>query len=37
MGESSAGSYLANPTFPIPSHYAVIDLFKSIPVYLLVN
>ena len=30
-GGSSAGSYLANPTSPIPSHCAVIILFKSVP------
>ena len=29
---SSAGSYLADPTSPIPSHCAVIILFKSVPV-----
>ena len=34
-GGSSAGSYLANPTSPIPSHCAVIILFKSVPVHLL--
>ena len=28
-GGSSAGSYLADPTSPIPSHCAVIILFKS--------
>ena len=28
-GISSAGSYLADPTSPIPSHYAVNVLFKS--------
>ena len=33
MGESSAGSYLADPTFPIPSHCAVIILFQSVPVH----
>ena len=27
-GGSSAGSYLADPTSPIPSHSAVIILFK---------
>ena len=32
-GGSSAGSYLADPTSPIPSHYAVITLFQSVPVY----
>ena len=32
-GGSSAGSYLADPTSPIPSHYAVIILFKSVPVH----
>ena len=30
-GGSSAGSYLADPTSPIPSHCAVITLFKSGP------
>ena len=30
-GGSSAGSYLTDPTSPIPSHCAVI-LFKSVPV-----
>ena len=30
---SSAGSYLADPTSPIPSHCAVITLFKSVPVH----
>ena len=30
-GGSSAGSYLAAPTSPIPSHCAVITLFKSGP------
>ena len=29
-GGSSAGSYLADPTSPIPSHCAVIILFKSV-------
>ena len=33
MGESSAGSYLADPTSPIPSHCAVIILFKSVAVH----
>ena len=33
MGESSAGSYLADPTSPIPSHCAAIILFKSVPVH----
>ena len=28
-GGSSAGSYLADPTSPIPSHSAVIIMFKS--------
>ena len=28
-GGSSAGSYLADPTSPVPSHGAVIILFKS--------
>ena len=32
-GESSAGSHLADPTSPIPSHCAVIILFKSVPVH----
>ena len=32
-GGSSAGSYLADPTSPIPSHGAVIVLFKSVPVH----
>ena len=32
-GGSSAASYLADPTSPIPSHCAVIILFKSVPVY----
>ena len=32
-GGSSAGSYLADPTSPIPSHWAIIILFKSVPVY----
>ena len=32
-GGSSAGSYLADPTSPIPSHCAVIILFQSVPVY----
>ena len=32
-GGSSAGSYLANPTSPIPSHCAVIILFQSVPVH----
>ena len=31
-GGSSAGSYLADPTSPIPSHCAVIILLKSVPV-----
>ena len=30
-GGSSAGSYLADPTSPIPSQCAVIILFKSAP------
>ena len=30
-GGSSVGSYLADPTSPIPSHSAVITLFKSFP------
>ena len=29
----SAGSYLAAPTSPIPSHCAVITLFKSVSVH----
>ena len=33
MGGSSAGLYLADPTSPIPSHCAVIILFKSVPVH----
>ena len=33
MGEVVAGSYLADPTSPIPSHCAVIILFKSVPVH----
>ena len=32
-GGSSAGSYLADPTSPIPLHSAVIILFKSVPVH----
>ena len=32
-GGSSAGSYLADPTSPIPSQCAVIILFKSVPVH----
>ena len=32
-GEVSAGSYLAAPTPPIPSHCAVITLFESVPVH----
>ena len=32
-GGSSAGSYLADPTSPIPSHCAVVILFKSVPVH----
>ena len=31
-GGSSAGSYLADPTSPIPSHCAVIILFQSVAV-----
>ena len=31
-GGSSAGSYLTNPTSPIPSHCAVIILFQSVSV-----
>ena len=32
-GGSSAGSYLADPTSPIPLHCAVIILFQSVPVH----
>ena len=32
-GGSSAGSYLADPVSPIPSHCAVIILFRSVPVH----
>ena len=32
-GGSSAGLYLADPTSAIPSHCAVITLFKSVPVH----
>ena len=32
-GGSSAGSYLADPTSPIPSHCAVTTLFQSVPVH----
>ena len=32
-GGNSAGSYLADPTSPIPSHCAVIILFKSVTVH----
>ena len=32
-GGSSAGSYLADPTSPIPSHWAVIILFQSVTVH----
>ena len=32
-GGCSAGSYLADPTSPIPSHCAVIILFTSVPVH----
>ena len=32
-GGSSAGSYLADSTSPIPSHYAVIIQLKSVPVH----
>ena len=32
-GGSSAGSYLDDPTSPIPSHCAVIILFKSVAVH----
>ena len=31
QGGSSAGSYLVDPTSPIPSHCAVIILFQSVP------
>ena len=30
---SYTGSYLADPTSPIPSHCAVIILFQSVPVH----
>ena len=33
MEEGSAGSYLADPTSPIPSHCAVITLLESVPVH----
>ena len=33
MGESSAGSYLADPASPIPSHCTVIIQFKSVPAH----
>ena len=36
-GRSCAGSYLADPTSPIPSYCAVIILFKSVPVHQLSN
>ena len=32
-GGSSAGSYLGDPTSPIPSHCAVIILFQSVAVH----
>ena len=32
-GGSSAGSYLADPTSPIPSHCAVIILFQSVAMH----
>ena len=32
-GGSSAGSYHTDPTSPIPSHCAVIILFRSVPVH----
>ena len=32
-GGRSAGSYLADPTSPIPSHCAVIILFQSVAVH----
>ena len=35
-GGSSAGSHIADPTYPIPSHCAVIVLFKCFPVNLIV-
>ena len=36
-GVSSAGSYLADPTSPIPSHCAVIILVKGVPVHSVVT
>ena len=36
-GGSSAGSYLADPTFPMPLHCAVINLFKSVSVHQLLR
>ena len=36
-GGCSADSYLADPTSPIPSHYAVITLFKTVPVHRYIN
>ena len=32
-GEGSVGSYLADPTSPIPSQCALIILLKSVPVH----
>ena len=32
-GGCSAGLYLTNPTSPIPSHYTVIIMIKSVPVH----
>ena len=32
-GGNSAGSYLTDPTYPIPFHYAVIILFENVPVH----
>ena len=36
-GRSTAGSYLAALTSPIPSHCAVIVLFKNVPVHQLLR
>ena len=36
-GGSSAGSYLADPTSPIPSHCAVIILLQSVAVHQLLK
>ena len=36
-GGSSAGSYLADPISPIPSHCVVIILFKSVPASIVVT